>query len=454
MISKWKHQVLPIQIAVDFFNEKETTPKLIVLPTAWGKSILSAFVAKEITDNILILQPSKELLGQNFNKFKVLDDRGVIYSASFKSKNISRVTFATIGSIYKIGSVFKKYGIKKMLIDEAHLFSREDVGMLSKFIVDSSITHVLGITATPLKLHEGCLEMLTTNTDTKAFYDDILYVCQIAEIISYGFWTKLRYMKVAFDKSLLKFDKQKGDFSEDSVNAAYDSNKIAQKILSTLHKFIDRKKVLIFVPSVAEAIRLSRLYPNSAAIYGDMDGGERSRAIDSFLNGSLRYLFNYNVLSTGFDAPQVDLILGARATASLSWWYQVIGRGARLFDCKLDCLIIDFVGNVDRFGKVEDFVFEKQGSKWYLLGKDRMILSGIPISDIGTKFLKEPDHQEKEDKRLEAIKVAIKMPFGTYMGKDITEIPKEYKESMIKAFQWNKQNLYLKKALKESLNVA
>lgn len=68
MIQLRSNQVEPIEKAISFFQEKKPKPYLIVLPTAWGKSILTAFVAKNTNDKMIVLQPSKELLEQNYLK--------------------------------------------------------------------------------------------------------------------------------------------------------------------------------------------------------------------------------------------------------------------------------------------------------------------------------------------------------------------------------------------------
>ena len=69
MIELRPNQTEPVRKAIEFFNESKPKPSLIVLPTAWGKSILTAFVAKSCTDKMIVLQPSKELLKQNFLKY-------------------------------------------------------------------------------------------------------------------------------------------------------------------------------------------------------------------------------------------------------------------------------------------------------------------------------------------------------------------------------------------------
>lgn len=156
MITLRSNQSEPINKAIAFFNEKKPKPSLIVLPTAWGKSILTAFVAKNCTDKLLVLQPSKELLEQNYKKYLSLCGfvtNAGIYSASFGRKDIAQITYATIGSIKSLGATFKQMGFTKMLIDEAHLYPRESDSMLGKFLEESGITHVLGISTASIALY-------------------------------------------------------------------------------------------------------------------------------------------------------------------------------------------------------------------------------------------------------------------------------------------------------------
>lgn len=113
------NQSVPIEKAKEFFKEKKSKPSLIVLPTAWGKSILTAFVAQSIDEPLLVIQPSKELLEQNHAKYMslcggVYSDAG-IFSASVGKKQINKITYATIGSIKNLGTTFREMGFKKML---------------------------------------------------------------------------------------------------------------------------------------------------------------------------------------------------------------------------------------------------------------------------------------------------------------------------------------------------
>ena len=454
MITLRENQSEPIAKAIQFFQEKKPKPSLIVLPTAWGKSILTAFVAKNTDDRLLVLQPSKELLEQNYCKYMSLcGDFGTnagIYSASFGRREIAQITYATIGSIKNLGETFKRYGFTKMLIDEAHLFPREADSMLGRFLKDSGITHVLGITATPVKLQTNRdrdgqtfskLVMLTSRSKKGNFYKDIIHVGQVQEMVRLGFWSPLLYETASFDDSLLVFNSSKSEYTEDSVQRAYDANGGTQGITDTLDKHPERKHVLAFVPSVQDAIDLSQRYPNSGVIYGEQDKREREQTVARFRSGEIRVLFNVRVLSTGFDFTGIDCIVLGISTASIALYYQIIGRGTRIDPEKRDCLISDLGGNVERFGRVEDIVFEK-GRLWRMFGTGGRLLSGIPIHDIG-KYSRE-DTQAIDAQKVAPIEV---MPFGKYQGERIANIPLNYRQWMIRSFDWNALNEKLRQSI-------
>lgn len=454
MITLRENQEEPIRKAIAFFQQKTSRPSLIVLPTAWGKSILTAFVAKNTSDKLLVLQPSKELLEQNFRKYDMLcggfGSNAGIYSASFGKKEIAQITYATIGSIKNLGAEFKKHGFTKMLIDEAHLYPREADSMLGRFLKDSGITHVLGITATPVKLQTNRdrdgntfskLVMLTSRSKKGNFFKDIIHVGQVSEMVRLGFWSKLTYRVAGFDDSLLEFNSSKSEYTEDSVQRAYDANGGSEALLRALDSIPNRKHILVFTPSVADAVALSEQYPNSGVIYGEMDKAKREQTIADFKAGRLRVIFNVRVLSTGFDYTGIDCILFGISTASIALYYQIIGRATRIEDGKEDALIWDFGGNVDRFGKVEDITFE-QGKIWRMFGSDGRLLSGIPIDQIG-KYTRK-DTEAVDNKQEPPLEV---MPFGKYQGEKIKNIPLNYRQWMIREFQWNARNERLRQSI-------
>ena len=454
MITLRENQTEPIDKAIRFFRETNPVPSLIVLPTAWGKSILTAYVAKHCGEHLIVLQPSKELLEQNFTKYiKLCGGFGCnagIFSASMGRKEIKPITYATIGSIKALGAKFKQLGFTKMLIDEAHLYPRESTSMLGRFLKDSGITHVLGITATPVKLQTNNdqsgqrfskLVMLTSRSKKGNFFKNIIHVGQVQEMVQLGYWSKLRYEKRTFDSSLLVFNSSKSEYTEESVQQAYYANGGTDAITAALNMHTERRHILAYVPSVQDAIDLSNRYPSSGVVYGEQNKQEREQTIERFKRGELRVLFNVRVLSTGFDYTGIDCIVLGISTASIALYYQIIGRGTRIDPAKVDCLVCDIGGNIDRFGRVEDITFE-QGKMWRMFGTGGRLLSGIPIHDIG-KYTRE-DTQLVDAKAAAPIDI---MPFGKYKGERLVNIPSDYRQWMIRTFEWNERNEKLRKSL-------
>lgn len=317
--------------------------------------------------------------------------------------------------------------------------------MLGKFLKDSQISHILGFTATPLKLQTNSfnmqsystLKILTSRSKKGNLFKEIIHVCQIQEMVEKKYWSPLIYESHLFNKDLLVFNSTKAEYTEESIQRAYIYNNVEEAILDKVDRALDRKSILIFVPSVTEAQALAKKIPGAEAVWGDMDKKERKRIIDGFKALSIRVVINVNVLSVGFDHPQLDCIIGGRSTASLSWFYQAMARGTRIHPLKKDCLIVDFVGNIDRFGRLEALYYKKE-KIWKLYGEGGKLLTGIPIDQIGTKT------EESEQKDATDPKVT----FGKYNGRRVSQIPNDYLQWMLKNITWTKYNNNIYNAIK------
>lgn len=438
MITLRPYQEVPVRKAVDYFNSLGREPSLIVLPTAWGKSILAAYVARSIAkdDRLLVVQPTKELLEQNYGKYISLCGQEApagIFSASFGKKDIGKITFATIGSIKNYGKQFRELGFTKMLIDEAHLYPRKEQSMLGGFLKDSGIRQVLGITATPLKLESFSekqekhfdkwaeLIMLTNPSQDGTFFKEILHVGQISEMTRLGFWTPLLYEPLPFDPKDLRLNAGGGEYSEDSIEEAYKLNNIRANIFGALNYHSERRHCLVFVPSVEEAQILAAEYPGAVALSGETPKAERKDIIERFRKGEIRVLMNVSVLQVGFDYPDIDMILLATSTASVARYYQILGRGVRISENKKDCLVVDMGGNIQRFGYIEDIMFKKGLDRWRMYGTGGQLLTGIPVKCMG--------YIDRMD--INRIYTRVQTPAvigtGKYKGKTVDEVPVSYK---------------------------
>ena len=438
------NQIEPVKKGVEFFKTKKPHPSIIVAPTAFGKSIVIAEIAHQLGEKLVVIQPSKELLEQNYNKFINLGGKASIYSAAMGEKEIGDVTYATIGSIVNIAHKFHTLGISKVIIDECDRFPREPDGMLRRFLTAAKITHVLGLTATPLKLQTNMdehfrpfskLVMLTSKSKKGNYFKDIIHVAQIKEMVDLGFWSPLQYESYDFDTGALVYNSTNAEFTDESIKRAYKQQDISGKIIKRISELTDRKSILVAVPSIEEAKELSTRLPSCEAVFSGMPDSDRDRIIDDFKNLRLRIVVQVTILSVGFDHPQLDCIITGRPTASLSWWYQFVGRVTRIHNEKENGLVIDFVGSVPKFGKVEDLYFEKEEPLWKLYGEGQKLLTGIPLHEIGLHKQNQPSPHD-----IAAQGAVIKMTFGKYKDTEIRKIPIWYRKWMLENIKWTPFN--------------
>lgn len=446
MLKLRQYQEPAKKAGLSFFSQTKCEPSILVAPTAFGKSVLIAHLAESIEGKTLIIQPSKELLKQNYEKFVKLGGYASIYSASAGVKRFGNVMYATIGSIKNLGPKFAALGFTNLIIDEVHLYPRGVDSMLGGFLEQSSIQKVLGLTATPFKLQSNTdlsgnrfskLQMLTSRSKMGQFFKEIIHVTQIQEITELGFWSQLIYEVDDFDEKGLVYNSVKSDYTEDSLRMKFQNDDMAGKIIRRCED-LDRKHVIIFVPTIEEAEKVAKNLPNARAVHSRLTDDERDEVIYGFTNGRIRYVVNVNILATGFDFPGIDCIISARPTASLAWFYQALGRGTRICEGKANCLIIDIAGNVKKFGRIEHIYFKKKKT-WQVYGEGGRLLTGIAMDQIGQVF--------------DSPVSGVQMPWGKFKGQDISAVPHDYLHWLInnKEFTWNDRNYYIKEAAEKIL---
>jgi len=345
--------------AIDFFQSKKKINAIMVLPTGSGKSLIIADIANRLDDHVLIFQPSKEILEQNFLK---LQSYGFwdcsIYSASFNSKKISKVTFAMIGSVRNSAELFSHF--KYVIIDECHGVNSIDRGSMYNKFLSSLDCRVLGLTATPYRLSTdgfgGSILKFITRTRPRIF-SELIYHVQIKELSDLGFLSKMEYYQIDIvDPSKLQLNSTGADYTDRSVQKHYsdiDFNLKLKEIIGRLLK-AGRKNILVFTRFVAEAQELSDYFNGLAEmVSGETPKKERERILNDFKSGEIRIVTNVGVLTTGFDFPELGTIVLARPTMSLALYYQMIGRAMRPHASKESSWIIDLCQTYKRFGRVE-----------------------------------------------------------------------------------------------------
>ena len=360
--------------AVRFFSDPNSSKHngIIILPTGAGKSLVIADIASKIDEPLLVLQPSKEILEQNHAK---LMSYGVwdcsIYSASLNRKEISRITFATIGSVMNHCEDFNRF--RKILIDECHLVNPFG-GQYRDFIAAVKGRQVIGLTATPYRLGQtidpktigspfpkyGSILKFLTRTRPRVF-DSVLYYCQVKTLLERGYLARLRYFDMnRIDMDNVKLNSTGADYDDKSLFKEFERVSFYEYTLSIINRVLHpkdgkrRNGILVFCRFVEDAERLAdELCGFCEVVSGATPKKEREAILERFKSGETEVVANVGVLSTGFDFPALDTIILARPTMSLALFYQMVGRAIRPFPGK-EGWVIDLCGSVTKFGKVED----------------------------------------------------------------------------------------------------
>lgn len=375
------YQQEAIDKAIEFFNSKEKHNAIQILPTGSGKSVVIANIAMSLPGKTIVFQPSKEILEQNVKKFVSYGFRAGVYSASAGSKFIDKITFATIGSVIKKIHLFKD--VEHIIIDECHLVNPKD-GMYNDFIRALPKAKVLGLTATPYRLSatfEGSMLNFLTRTSPRIF-NKVIYSIQNSTLFDAGHLAKLEYFSFnVVDRTMLQTNSAGTDFTEASLRNYYRQINMPQVTAYYALRLLDkRSNLLIFSSLIEEANAASRMIPNSVVLTGETETKERERILKDFKSGKIKCLINVGVLTTGFDYPELECVLIARSTMSLSLYYQIVGRAMRPHPEKETAWIVDLGGNIKFFGKIETMKIEQDVKGLYFISNNGKQLTNVIFS--------------------------------------------------------------------------
>lgn len=340
---------------------------LIVVPTGGGKSVIIAELIRKIVDfggRVVMLAHRKELLQQNAEKIRNMVGCEVgVYSAGLNTKETKQdVIVAGIQSIYKHADKLDRRHF--VIIDEAHLIPEDRSTMYGQFLADMSSFNpklfVVGLTATPYRTGEGSIV-------EGELFDELAYECELSGMIKDGYLSELITKPSDISADSSKMRKVRGEFKQSDMEAEFDAIlESACREVVELTRF--RESVLIFCASVEHAEKASEYIGHysglrAAVITGETLAMERGENISRFRSKNVKFLVNVNVLTTGFDAPNVDCVVGLRSTASAGLWAQIVGRGLRTAEGKEDCLILDYGENIKRHGPLDSPDYGKTTKK-------------------------------------------------------------------------------------------
>lgn len=353
---RW-YQREAIDATYAYLNGHPSKNPLIVLPTGAGKTRVISTITNDCVKRkgrVVVVSHVKELLEQcaaDMGRLCGADNVG-IYSAGLNSRDTDHpIIIAGIQSIHKRANELG--AIRAVIVDEAHLVPQSGDGMYLSFLKNvkrgNPDMRAIGLTATPYRLDCGRI------CGRDAIFQDVVYDADIRRLIDEGFLCKVVSKGGACKADLSGVHQRGGEYVPDEMAQAFDS--IVEKACWEIGALTeDRKSVLLFCASVSHAhaaADLLRVFGSTGCISGETGKTERADTIGRFKAGELKYLCNVNVLTTGFDATNVDAVVLLRATQSPGLYAQMVGRGLRVNPCKVNCLVLDYGNNVLRHGPID-----------------------------------------------------------------------------------------------------
>ena len=364
---------------------------LVVWPVGTGKAFGIALFVRDMLKRhpsckILVTCPSEELVEQNYKELKEFwpfAPTGVFCDGLKRYDTQHQVIFGTIQSIANSAHLFGKVDI--MVPDECHRISKDEDTQYHKvqtyFRNKNKFFFILGWTATDYRMGQGKL------TDEGGLFKNIIYDATTPEAYNWFFDQGFLIPPISAPTETMVSGEAKkmiaGDYNNKELQTQFEKDRECGKIEAALREAVavataeGRKCWIAFVPGVAaceETVELLQMLGVSATcVHSKLKKDDRRQRLADYKAGKYTCMVNNGILTTGFNHKPIDFMIMLRKTASASLWVQMLGRGTRPWyaegydieslegrwaairaNGKLNFRVMDFVGNIDRLGPIND----------------------------------------------------------------------------------------------------
>lgn len=400
---RW-YQEQAVAAVWDYLRNEDGAP-CVVLPTGSGKTLVIAELCRQVVEwggRVIVLAHVKELLQQAVEKLRQFVDPELVgcYSAGLDARDVDKpIIVAGIQSAYQRAEEFG--AVQMIIVDEAHLIPPDGNGRYRTFLeTEKTISpqaRLVGLTATPYRLGTGWITNDRADVRDRLL-DAIVYEAPIDRLIADGTLSSVvsRRARKRPDYSNLRV--VRGDFDEAEVEKVLSRKGVLESACREIvEETRDRNKVVVFCNRRQSARRCATLLQEysgvqAAVVDGETPAESRAELIRRFKTDqqtllgaeTLKFVCNVGVLTTGFDAPNIDCVALLRPTQSLTLYQQMVGRGLRRCPDKADCLILDYGGNIERHGPIDMPVVVGHTEKtWRVCPKCEAVVSKVyPICPV------------------------------------------------------------------------
>lgn len=328
--------------AIKNISRNGTKRQLVSLPTAAGKTVIFAFLIKELNCPALIIAHTTELLKQAEEKLRMIEPNLDIGFVDGDRKEFNaQVVIASIQSARVDANLEQlvKRNFPILIYDECHHAAADG----ARKVIDR-----LGFGQNTKKLLVG-FTATAFREDGKGLgevFDAIAFEKDTKSMIDEGWLVRPQGFKIATDVNLASVKSVDGDFVQASLAKVMDTLEMNSLIIESYIKRAYGKQAICFGVSVDHAKNLAAGFMArgiaSKAISGETPRQEREQTIQEYRDGKITVLSNCQVLTEGIDLPETECIIVARPTRSKGLYVQMVGRGLRLWPNKKECVLLDF----------------------------------------------------------------------------------------------------------------
>ncbi len=334
-----------------------------------GKSLLMARVAEHLhtcRKRTLLLADRSKLIQQNAAKFSI--PVGIVSAGLGESSYNAPIVVAGIQTIYN--KTDKLGHVDFILADECEVIGNDftENTRYHQLLRQYPRARVIGYSATPFSLSEGAIN-----------WGKIIHEISYQDLLDGGYCTPLTN-KICDVPDLSDVDLVAKEYNLGQLGKKMSDEALVKRTVhkaATYIKTQNRKKTLVFCSSVDHALAVGfglREYGFKVdVIHGAIPEARRQAIYNGFENGDTDILLNVEILTKGADFPCIDCVICLRPTESMRLWWQMIGRGIRLFLGKVDCLLLDFSGNLAKFGSLGSPLWKYEGGIKKKTGKPQKI---------------------------------------------------------------------------------